>query len=178
MSEPRHQFTNVSRLTAEAFGEPGSRTFCISVDSESSAATIWIEKEQLLQLALAIQNLLASVEEDEDEEFVIPPGVHEADSLTNLDFKAVKLGFGHDNRYSLFILEVYDLRDSDHDDATLRIYADREQIKDFSQDALVVCASGRPLCPLCGRPIDRDGHRCARVNGRTTLTPEDLKSSD
>jgi uncharacterized repeat protein (TIGR03847 family) len=30
----------------------------------------------------------------------------------------------------------------------------------FVQRTRQVVASGRPLCPLCGRPIDEDGHVC------------------
>jgi uncharacterized repeat protein (TIGR03847 family) len=30
----------------------------------------------------------------------------------------------------------------------------------FVQRTRQVVASGRPLCPLCGRPVDEDGHVC------------------
>jgi len=28
-----------------------------------------------------------------------------------------------------------------------------------------VVASGRPPCPLCGQPLDKQGHICPRKNG-------------
>ena len=35
----------------------------------------------------------------------------------------------------------------------------------FAEEALRVCAAGRPLCPLCGGPMDPNGHPCPRTNG-------------
>ena len=65
MAEPRNEFTNVASLRAEAIGEPGERTFRLLVDSESSSASVWLEKEQLFQLALGIQQLLAGTSEED-----------------------------------------------------------------------------------------------------------------
>ena len=52
MAGAKNEFTNLTRLTPEAIGEPGKRTFRVMADSGSSSATIWLEKEQLFQLAL------------------------------------------------------------------------------------------------------------------------------
>ena len=35
----------------------------------------------------------------------------------------------------------------------------------FAQRAAKVVAAGRPPCPLCGLPLDTDGHICPRQNG-------------
>ena len=35
----------------------------------------------------------------------------------------------------------------------------------FAQRALRVVAAGRPPCPLCGLPLNADGHVCPRQNG-------------
>jgi hypothetical protein len=63
MADPKNEFTQVTKLLLEAIGNPGSRTFRILVDSGSSSATVWLEKEQLLQLAVAIQELISNVPE-------------------------------------------------------------------------------------------------------------------
>ncbi len=175
MASAKNEFTSVSKLAAEAFGEPGNRTFRIQVDSASSTASIWIEKEQLFQLALAIQQMMASLPEDDDPASD-PPADREAPGLTSLDFKVMKLVLGHDTGRRLFVLDAHD--EADEEQATIRVWADKRQIQDFSEGALRVCASGRPLCPLCGRPMDGEGHRCARVNGHAKLTPEDLAESE
>jgi hypothetical protein len=31
-----------------------------------------------------------------------------------------------------------------------------------------VIAGGRPICPLCGAPIEASGHVCPRSNGHAT----------
>ena len=175
MPTARNEFTSVSNLQAEAFGEPGQRTFRIQVDSASSTASIWIEKEQLFQLALAIQQMMSTLP-GEGESSADPPSDREAPGLTNLDFKVMKLVLGHDTRRGLFIIDAHDADDEER--ATIRVWADQRQIQDFSEQALRVCASGRPLCPLCGGAIDPEGHRCARVNGHAKLTPEELADSE
>ena len=171
MPRARNEFTSVSKLSAESFGEPGQRTFRIQVDSASSSASIWIEKEQLFQLALAIQQMMATLTEEQDPTGG-PPADREAPGLTSLDFKVMKLVLGHDAGRGLFIIDAHDAEDEER--ATIRVWADKQQISGFSEEALRVCAAGRPLCPLCGRAVDPDGHRCARVNGHAKLTPEDL----
>ena len=171
MPSARNEFTSVSRLSAQAFGEPGKRTFRIHVDSASSSASIWIEKEQLFQLALAIQQMMATLPEALTPTGS-PPTEREAPGLTSLDFKVMKLVLGHDAGRGLFIIDAHD--DPDEERATVRVWIDKNQISGFSEEALRVCAAGRPLCPLCGRAIDPEGHRCARVNGHARLTPEDL----
>ena len=175
MAQARNEFTSVTRLSAQAFGEPGQRTFQIQVDSASSTASIWIEKEQLFQLAIAIQQMMASLTEDPSRSSEAPAG-REAPGLTSLDFKVIKLVLGHDTGRGMFIIDAHDADDEER--ATIRVWADKRQIQEFSERALKVCAAGRPLCPLCGRAIDPDGHACARVNGHARLTPEELADSE
>ena len=175
MARPKNEFTSVSKLEAEAFGEPGKRTFRIHVDSASSSASLWIEKEQLFQLALAIQQMMAGILESRIGS-PDPPTDREAPGLTSLDFKVIKLVLGHVPGRGIFTIEAHD--ENDEEDAAIRVWASRQQLEEFSEGALRVCAAGRPLCPLCGRSINPDGHRCARVNGHVNMTPEQLADPD
>ena len=175
MARPKNEFTSVSKLEAEAFGEPGKRTFRIHVDSASSSASLWIEKEQLFQLALAIQQMMAGILESRIGS-PDPPTDREAPGLTSLDFKVIKLVLGHVPGRGIFTIEAHD--ENDEEDAAIRVWASRQQLEEFSERALRVCAAGRPLCPLCGRSINPDGHRCARVNGHVNMTPEQLADPD
>jgi uncharacterized repeat protein (TIGR03847 family) len=171
MAQAKNEFTSVTGLRAASVGEPGKRTFRIMVDSASSSASLWLEKEQLFQLALAIQQMIAALPKDRESEGG-PPTDREASALTRLEFKVAKLVLGHDGNRGLFIIDAHDPEDDES--ATVRVWASLDQAKDFSQQALSVCASGRPLCPLCGKAIDPSGHRCARVNGHVTPSDIDL----
>jgi uncharacterized repeat protein (TIGR03847 family) len=48
----------------------------------------------------------------------------------------------------------------------VRFWATREQMLSLARHGAVVCAAGRPQCPLCGNPIDPEGHRCPALNGQ------------
>ena len=41
--------------------------------------------------------------------------------------------------------------------------------KEFADNAIKLCRAGRPPCPLCGAPIDMEGHICPRHNGHAKL---------
>ena len=58
--EAQYVFGPATRLQAQAIGEPGHRTFRLMVESEDGrAAALWVEKEQLQALGLAVEQLLA-----------------------------------------------------------------------------------------------------------------------
>src|SRR5205814_7161666 len=57
--EAQYVFGPASRLQAQAIGEPGHRTFRLMVESgDGRAAVLWVEKEQLQALGLAVEQLL------------------------------------------------------------------------------------------------------------------------
>jgi uncharacterized repeat protein (TIGR03847 family) len=47
----------------------------------------------------------------------------------------------------------------------LRVRISPETARAFSKRAQRVVAAGRPPCPLCGNPLDAEGHVCPRQNG-------------
>ena len=47
----------------------------------------------------------------------------------------------------------------------LRVRITPAEARAFSQRALQIVAQGRPACPLCGLPLDAEGHICPRQNG-------------
>jgi uncharacterized repeat protein (TIGR03847 family) len=171
MARPKNEFTQVNRLLPEALGQPGKRTFRIVVSSGSSSANIWLEKDQLFQLALAIRQLMASLEENVGTAGE-PPFEREAPGLTNLDFKVGKLMLGLDESRGHFIIDAHDVEHMDEDTATVRVWINKAQLEEFAEKALQVVAAGRPICQLCGGPIDPAGHFCVRLNGHKSLTSE------
>ncbi len=166
MAEPDLEFTQISGLRPEAIGEPGGRTFRILVDSGSSSASIWLEKEQLFELAMVVQRLMAIMKgpDTADE----PPSHREAPGLTRLDFKLGKLAVGGDQNSGLLVIDVHDVESAEEGSpATIRLWVSRERAEDFADEAVRLCAAGRPICHLCGRAIDAEGHFCVRRNGHS-----------
>jgi uncharacterized repeat protein (TIGR03847 family) len=162
MSDPRNEMHAVGSLTAEAIGEPGNRTFRIIAGGGSGSAMIWLEKEQLAQLAMAMQQIASSLEDAGGRE-ANPPREHEVRPLTNVELKARKLALGYHERRAMYIIDAHE---ADEDTADVRLWTDSSQAESFAEDALRVCASGRPICPLCNIPIDADGHTCPKMNGQ------------
>ncbi len=166
MAEPDLQFTQISGLRSEAIGEPGSRTFRILADSGSSSASIWLEKEQLFELAMVVQRLMAIMKAPSASDE--PPSHREAPGLTRLDFQLGKLAVGGDQNSGLLVIDVHDMENAEEDSpAMVRLWVTRERAEYFAEEAVKICAAGRPICPLCGRAIDAEGHFCVRRNGHS-----------
>ena len=174
MSYSKFEFTQISRLEVEALGKPGNRTFRIITESNNTVASIWIEKEHLLQLSLSVKQLLASIVEGEDAAVSgMAPTQFEAQETTKLDFKISRLSLRHDDASGMFLIEFNDADSVEDKDETpdLRLWVNKQQADSFADQAMHVCAAGRPLCNLCGAPVDppeEGGHRCPRRNGNHT----------
>ncbi len=164
MAYPRIEFTNVTSVRAEALGEPGQRTFRILVDDANGSALIWLEKEQLFQLAMAISQLQALLPSP-GETGLGPIAAGVGGSEPYVEFKAGRLALGHEENSNRFVIEAHAVEGEDDEGASARIWIGWEQAKSFAEESIRVCAAGRPLCPLCMEPIDAAGHRCARTNG-------------
>jgi uncharacterized repeat protein (TIGR03847 family) len=56
---------------------------------------------------------------------------------------------------------------------SVRLMLRRDQARMFVLHALAVVGEGRPICQLCGLPMDPSGHLCPASNGHhpQTTTP-------
>ena len=79
------------------------------------------------------------------------------------------LGVAYDTEADRIVLqadELVDQDDEDEEDAGLaRFHLTRAQVVAFCEHADSLVAAGRPPCPICGQPMDPDGHVCPRSNG-------------
>jgi uncharacterized repeat protein (TIGR03847 family) len=53
----------------------------------------------------------------------------------------------------------------DVDEESFRFHLRRDQARSFVLHASAVVEEGRPLCQLCGLPMDPSGHNCPASNG-------------
>ena len=172
---PTHDLGLCSRIRAESVGRPGKRRFRLHAYAEHGTALLWMEKEQLYELALAIKQLRGQMYLESSES-----GTGAADdSPVDYQFKAARLVLGHDEATRTYWL-VADVaveggaeegrtgQARQPADVALRIA--EEQMDRLADEALVVCAGGRPRCPLCGAPINEgEPHICPRSNGHVHL---------
>ena len=164
MPEARHELGRAIKLNADAIGEPGQRHFRLLIEAESGSACLWLEKEQLFQLALVAQRLLASAsQETSSREAEEPPSF--AQQGLALDFKIDRIVLGQDTQRALFLLAAHNVEEVDDEIPAVQLLATRDQLQALAEEALEVCAAGRPRCHLCGQP---DPHVCIRSNGHIT----------
>jgi uncharacterized repeat protein (TIGR03847 family) len=173
MEDANAEFTHVTSLRSEAIGEPGQRTFRILVEGPGGSAIIWLEKEQLFQLALAARQLLTILPE-ERESAGKPADEGESPPATHPEFRARSMVLGHDGASGRFVIDARDEDSSEQDPPSVRIWSERADIADFAEEALRICGEGRPICPLCGGPIDSTGHACPRSNGHQDIGLKDI----
>ena len=170
MADAKHDFGLVDAVKAEALGEPGQRRFRLLLEGPGGSACLWLEKDQLFQLSVVIRQMLATLfsqESPEDRTHAEPgpSGPHP----TSLEFDVGNLSLGHDPDGDLFLIEAHDREDEQQEEALLGFWASRSQLEDLADEAQVVCAAGRPLCPLCNAPMGPEAHVCARSNGHRSL---------
>ena len=168
MPESRHDYGPVNRIEAEAFGEPGQRTFRVFTANEIEAASLWLEKQQLAALGRAIEEQLGRVKTlRTTKEIPGPDATLAYQGAVTLEFRVGQMALGFDERQGLFLLLAYAVEDDDENRPTFSCQATPEQLRVLAEAIETVVNAGRPLCPLCGEPIDRGGHHCIRANGHS-----------
>ncbi len=151
-------------------GEPGRRTFYIQAGQGATIVTLKVEKTQVGGLAGFITDMLADLPEATEEQ----AGASLAGGLREPVDAAWTVGaiqLRYDNVADRVIIEaeelVVGLEDggSAEEQATARIGLSRAQARSFVAVGSELVSSGRPTCPLCGRPMNPEGHSCPRTNG-------------
>jgi uncharacterized repeat protein (TIGR03847 family) len=164
----------VQHITADAIGEPGQRVFYLQAwrESDVQPITIIIEKVQLQTLAAGIDQMLSEVakqnaarevpakEFDEEKMHITPP----VDPL----FRGGEMGLGYDADRDLIVILAREIvaEGGDAEEASVvRFWCNRQQASALASWSDEVVNRGRPICPLCGQPMDPAGHFCPKKNG-------------
>lgn len=163
MIDSTAEFHSLNILLSEALGEPGQRTFRVVAHSDDGKVILWLEKEQLLQLAIAVNQLLSSLS-DQDTNSTMPEAQAPSQS-GNFEFKVGKLVLHYDDGRDRIVIDAHDLGAQEENPPVVRLWSDKSQASTFADEALRQCAAGRPICALCGKSVDSGGHQCPRSNG-------------
>ena len=167
MPRARTDIGTATRLDAEVFGEPGKRTFRVLVEAEKGAASVWMEKEQLSALALSVKSYIKQLTEEQRKVATDPPEASTAEPT--FDFKTTGLGLVFDESTCRFGIITFDETDQGKQTGTMMWWATLGQAEAMADSALEIVASGRPICDLCHRPKDPEGHMCPHTNGHRTI---------
>lgn len=177
MAEYAYDLNPVQHIIADAVGEPGNRTFFLQGRAGTDLVTVVLEKQEVANLAITVIQLLEELEEKYPE---LPPVKIKkkplfAEQPVEPAFRVGQLVIGYDEdddmvwviAKALIVSEEGGVVDPESDDVpAARFVATREQMRILSDHALEVVSKGRPTCPLCGGPIDREGHFCPRSDGQ------------
>ncbi|GMA30558.1 DUF3090 family protein [Litorihabitans aurantiacus] len=170
-----HEFDWPDRAVVGTIGPPGDRTFYLQVRAGRRLASVVLEKQQSALLAEKIEEILdqlravegnpASVPASTPPELVDNDGLEPDQDL----FRIGTMGLGWDPATAQIVIEAHPVIDADDEDPTpddedttdvLRVRMPVGAARAFARRTREVVAAGRPACPLCGHPVDPDGHVC------------------
>jgi len=174
-------------LGADAVGQPGQRRFRLFVRTQTSSAILWMEKEQLLNLSLVIDRVLAQISEGrilrtEAQAGGLSPVT--GDMPTSFptpayDMQVGQLRLSFDGEQGAFILAAvpFDIVEDEGGEPQLSLRTDDsltffftvEQAQHLTGRITFLVNSGRPLCPLCHTPLDGGPHSCIKQNGHREI---------
>ncbi len=163
----------VTHITTDAIGQPGSRVFYIQGQTADRVVTVIVEKVQIQTLALGVEDFLTEITQrypdlpavspdyDESIMHILPP----VDPL----FRVGELGLAYDADSDLAVLVVREVQNTEEQDpeegSVIRYWCTRSQLYAMGRWGLEVSGRGRPVCPLCGQPMEAVGHFCPKRNG-------------
>lgn len=184
-------FDRPRRFVAGTVGAPGDRTFYLQAVDGARVVSVALEKQQVAVLADRLEQLLDEVVARTGT--ALPAGDADAGALeqpVDEEFRVSAMGLAWDGDAGLVVIEAQAPVDGEADAAeiaqetlledveegpdALRVLIEPTRARAFVERARRVIAAGRPPCPLCGLPIDPDGHICPRQNGYhrgATLNP-------
>jgi len=178
MSTRVHEFDWPDRVVVGTIGLPGARTFYLQVRAGTQVVSIALEKQQSALLAEKIDEILDQLMTVEGNPFSVPAGTPlelvDNDQLEAVQeqFRTGAMSLGWDPATAQVIIEARPIADAEADDdepltgdgngehEMLLVRMPVGTARAFAKRTREIVGAGRPTCPLCGYPIDPDGHTC------------------
>lgn len=178
-----HIFRSPEKFLAGTVGVPGEREFFLQASEGRRVISVACEKQQVAVLADRLGTLIAEVgrrfgaEPTGDVGVGGVPGADLALSTpVDSEFRVGTMGLAWDGEGSQVIVELLALseeevnedvvlEDSEEGPDALRVFLTLAEARSFARHAEAIVAAGRPPCPLCGNPLEAEGHICPRLNG-------------
>jgi uncharacterized repeat protein (TIGR03847 family) len=183
MAGRESSFDPPERFVAGTVGQPGDRTFFLQATGGGRTVSVALEKVQVSALAERLDELLNEVRRRQGDDSGVPAAappqledVAPLDAPVEEEFRVGTLALAWDEDDGLVIIEAQSAEaepaegaaapsDAETEADMLRVRISPALARAFAKRALRVVAAGRPPCPLCGNPLDPEGHICPRQNG-------------
>jgi uncharacterized repeat protein (TIGR03847 family) len=170
------EFASPERFIVGTVGQPGERVFYLQAKDGAHVVSVALEKAQAQVLAERLDQLLDEVRRRGTD----IPAVGDVEDVAPLDqpimeeFRVGTMSLAWDEDHAVVVIEAHAQTEEGEegaDDADapspdlLRVLLTAGYARSFVKRALRVVQAGRPPCPLCGLPLDPEGHICPRQNG-------------
>lgn len=169
------------RFVAGTVGQPGDRAFYLQARAGRRVTSVGLEKFQVTLLAERLEELLDEVLRQGGAAAVpavAPVDLQDDEPLEQPieeEFRVGTMALAWDPEDERVVIEAQEVTEGEDDESeigsddpaavVLRVRITAGQARAFAQRALKIVAAGRPPCPLCGLPLDAQGHVCPRQNG-------------
>ncbi len=149
-------FGSPDKVMVGVRGEVGNRLFLLQVREGRRLAILKCEKAQLGALADWLAAMLVEMGRPAHlpDDFTLEPEYE-------FDFAVGDIAVAVDEEASTIEVTFESLED----EHTLTLTLSREWAGGLAIAIARLVEAGRPLCPLCGGPLDPQGHDCPRTNG-------------
>ena len=174
------EFDPADSFTAGAVGQPGRRVFMLQAGQGTRLYSWVLEKEQVVAMARASYELLSQIGEHEMTKELLGKGPLGASTPEFDQAMALKpdqpafridgdtITMRYDDARNMIELTFRELTETEPEPelpASVSLWITPRQLAAFGIQGMKVVAQGRPTCPLCGHPMEPDGHVCPASNG-------------
>ncbi len=180
-----HGFDWPDRFVIDTVGTPGARTFFLQARTGNDVVSVALEKEQSAVLADKIEEILDQLMAEDGNPYSIPALAPEAlvdddplDEPVREQFRAGAMSLGWDPATAQIVIEAYPVTEADAEalESLDPVELEPEQVlqvripvgtaRAFAKRTRDVVGSGRPVCSLCGEPMDSAvDHVCTLPDG-------------
>jgi uncharacterized repeat protein (TIGR03847 family) len=163
-------------FVADYVGQPGHRVFFLQASGAAGTYTFAIEKQQVQLLAEKLSELLLSIdaadtitgtEPQRDPALAVSQPIEPA-------WRIGTIGLAYEETGDQIVVLLEPIRTEEEEGTEIvdsdetpgvRFLLRRDQVRAFILHAVAAAEEGRPLCQLCGLPMDPEGHACPASNG-------------
>lgn len=161
------ELTDPDHCTPGTVGPPGRRVFYLQARQGPDLHTWRLEKQQVAAIATYLAELLTDLPEPEGP----APEREVLEEPVDAAWIVGSIGVGVRDETDRIVVALEELLADVPDDVAgldarrARVHLTRGQAAHLVSLAAQLVTAGRPPCPLCGKPVDVDGHACVKSNG-------------